>query len=506
MGERDLPRYSLPSRIYEVDHESESESDASDIASKRRHVYCTKCEISLHNPIYQIFEHPLLPVALCIVCFDELDKSSPVGFIGDEEDLTELCSWCGGDGLLHLCDNDDCGRAICATCIRDHLGEEELQEVEASESWRCYCCNPQPLEYLSKSMRAAMEASFFNEDVIQTDVRAALLAQEASDAQEGIADGEGVEEEKGEASLQQTVAEEKSEAQLRDEAKIRVLVGLTSKMLKWCAECSGRLQPESLQDVERLISEEKHRSLTDKYTRYFDAFAIDEVYEAFITHCVTSSFIGDLRHGCRTSVFQSVQEEMELYVHNWRRSWDIVEEQRADLETRLNCLGVQMSAEWHARELGCPLREEDESRFEKVMRAECDETFDRRRDELVAAKQARQAALLRGDVTTQQLNLSFVEEVVEVDESNQLPLLEEEAAKDPMVTQFVDEKEYEALSALTYPPSFEAIVPKSVIKAFFYAEYVASIVCLTVSPLTVSNFNFNHSLDMMLHPCCAVMS
>merc|ERR1712018_225390 len=50
---------------------------------------------------------------------------------------------CAQGGDILLCDN--CPNAFCKTCISRNLGSKALREINKSEEWSCFVCNPEPL-------------------------------------------------------------------------------------------------------------------------------------------------------------------------------------------------------------------------------------------------------------------------------------------------------------------------------------------------------------------------
>ena len=114
---------------------------------------CSICEYALDHEVYQIFEHPVLPVAVCILCFRKLqgDFQRLEEEAEDPDDvipsLSSLCSWCGAsedlvEDCMYLCANEEsCNRAYCRACICRNLGDEEVAKLAGDDKdWQCYAC------------------------------------------------------------------------------------------------------------------------------------------------------------------------------------------------------------------------------------------------------------------------------------------------------------------------------------------------------------------------------
>jgi hypothetical protein len=127
--------------------------------------HCWKCQVELRHPdhedadtmcCYALHAHPLLEIPVCCLCSEEVDamlmipSSSGGGQKGGQEEDTFCCS-CGDPedevDMLFLCDEENCQRAICDTCVEQAFGEavgivERLSKN--SNPWKCCCCNPPP--------------------------------------------------------------------------------------------------------------------------------------------------------------------------------------------------------------------------------------------------------------------------------------------------------------------------------------------------------------------------
>lgn len=64
-----------------------------------------------------------------------------------QEDGYEVqCRWCGVGGDLVGCDH--CVSSYCELCIERNMGKVHLDAVKHRETWRCYSCDPEPMEAL----------------------------------------------------------------------------------------------------------------------------------------------------------------------------------------------------------------------------------------------------------------------------------------------------------------------------------------------------------------------
>ena len=122
--------------------ESNLESVASVYKCKLGKVNCASCG-KLCDPIIGIktgvVRHPALGLAMCDAC----RKFYGDGDWNRTEDGDEYCRMCAQGGDILLCDT--CPNAFCKTCITRNLGSKALRDINKSEEWSCFVCNPEPL-------------------------------------------------------------------------------------------------------------------------------------------------------------------------------------------------------------------------------------------------------------------------------------------------------------------------------------------------------------------------
>jgi hypothetical protein len=118
--------------------------------------FCTICGFEFDGPgLERIFQHPILPVPVCAVCFDELDRDE----ILNETREFEFCIWCGEGGELLLCDS--CPYSICEVCIRNQLGSPTLELFRDSSPWNCLECDSSPLASFQKFLHLQSDEEIF---------------------------------------------------------------------------------------------------------------------------------------------------------------------------------------------------------------------------------------------------------------------------------------------------------------------------------------------------------
>ena len=129
---------------------------------------CTRCGHDLNHELYTVCQHPLFPVPLCILCFEDIQESYEQ-YIGDNQVFgEELCHWCWNEAetALFLCDcqtcpltKKPCDFQFCSRCIEDNLGRESLQKIQKSETWHCFVCDPSQLRMYEEAIVKGREIS-----------------------------------------------------------------------------------------------------------------------------------------------------------------------------------------------------------------------------------------------------------------------------------------------------------------------------------------------------------
>lgn len=129
----------------------------------QQEITCTLCQHPLNNVLYQIHSHPTLNVALCIECHNDLETKQ---IQNKENNISneDVCQWCLDGGHLFLC--DQCEHGYCDECIENNFSELYVNEIDNSNSWKCFDCNKRLIESHVNNMKALQEQSIYNEDVI----------------------------------------------------------------------------------------------------------------------------------------------------------------------------------------------------------------------------------------------------------------------------------------------------------------------------------------------------
>lgn len=124
--------------------------------------FCTICGFDFDGPgLERIFQHPVLPVPVCAVCYDGLDQEELTNGTGAGE--FEFCIWCGEGGELLLCDS--CPRSVCEMCIQNQLGSSTLERFRDLSPWNCLACDSSPLASFQDSLHLQSDEKLFPESL-----------------------------------------------------------------------------------------------------------------------------------------------------------------------------------------------------------------------------------------------------------------------------------------------------------------------------------------------------
>ncbi|CAM9899649.1 unnamed protein product, partial [Phaeothamnion confervicola] len=114
---------------------------------------CTGCGVTQVNPA-ALKAHPFLKPGppICKECIDVYND----GTFTDEKGVEIYCRFCGDGGDLWACDNPNgkCPYSFCKNCVLRNFGPEECVAAD-EDGWKCYVCNPKPLESLVAAFKAA---------------------------------------------------------------------------------------------------------------------------------------------------------------------------------------------------------------------------------------------------------------------------------------------------------------------------------------------------------------
>ncbi|KAM3968251.1 ADD domain-containing protein 1 [Aphomia sociella] len=116
-------------------------SDLNIIIQQRLH--CTACDRHLGcmaRNESRMRAHPMLRTLMCHTCHTFYNS----GEFEKGDDGSELyCRWCGQGGQVYCCSN--CPHVFCAKCIRRNMGMLKIKQIENTDDWKCFKCNPKCL-------------------------------------------------------------------------------------------------------------------------------------------------------------------------------------------------------------------------------------------------------------------------------------------------------------------------------------------------------------------------
>ena len=61
----------------------------------------------------------------------------------DEHGSECYCRWCANGGEMICCDS--CTNAYCKRCITRNLGRKMFNQINDSDTWKCFLCDPKPI-------------------------------------------------------------------------------------------------------------------------------------------------------------------------------------------------------------------------------------------------------------------------------------------------------------------------------------------------------------------------
>ena len=244
-------------------------------------LYCTICGQDLNNPIYQICQHPIIPVAVCIICIDVIDsRSNEIAEteqkISKENGVEDFCSWCmAGEETLYLCGLDDtsnsCHHAFCRDCLDKNLGESYAKTVDVISSWTCLVCDNAPLTKLTSAMTSGQELSIYHESF-------------SNDSVEEFNDSE--------------------------EFEVATDIARLKMILEEGEKAQEMLECDHIYDKEMEIREELFKDLEDK----------------------------------KGTTSHLAERELTLYTNFWKKHLDIMQRQEADLFEKISYQGYDLTS------------------------------------------------------------------------------------------------------------------------------------------------------------------
>ncbi|KAI8508780.1 hypothetical protein Bbelb_138790 [Branchiostoma belcheri] len=147
-------------------HKREAEAGATPttkitVGSVDQIYHCTACGGQIFPSLPGTCKrHPALKVLICKRCYNYYRSDN---FDKDENGIDEQCRWCAEGGNLLCC--DFCTNAFCKACIKRNLGRRELTEINDSDEWRCYMCDPFHLSDLISTCDQGKESQDDSDDV-----------------------------------------------------------------------------------------------------------------------------------------------------------------------------------------------------------------------------------------------------------------------------------------------------------------------------------------------------
>ena len=147
VGDNAIPSKTIPDVVF-FDSVSEEEKNYYEEHSPSQskletiNINCTACWKQVnHHVMNNLVRHPVLGVAVCRHCRDFYEgDGSEAGWEKDEEGVDLYCRWCGQGGEVLGCDS--CQYVFCKKCITRNLGRKKFSEINDSESWECFNCDP----------------------------------------------------------------------------------------------------------------------------------------------------------------------------------------------------------------------------------------------------------------------------------------------------------------------------------------------------------------------------
>jgi len=146
-GEDNLPSKTISDTVFfdsvsEEEKQYYEEKAPSQQSLETMNINCTACWKQVnHHLVNTVMRHPILGVAVCKTCFNFYDgDGSDDAWEKDEDGVDLYCRWCGQGGEVLGC--DECKYVFCKKCITRNLGRGKFAEINDSDKWACFCCDP----------------------------------------------------------------------------------------------------------------------------------------------------------------------------------------------------------------------------------------------------------------------------------------------------------------------------------------------------------------------------
>jgi len=105
-------------------------------------IHCTACNDQVnHHVRNNISRHPHLGVPICRKCKSFYEDEGE--WEKDDQGSDCYCRWCANGGEMICCDN--CPNSYCKRCITRNLGRKAFNQINDSDTWNCFLCDPKPI-------------------------------------------------------------------------------------------------------------------------------------------------------------------------------------------------------------------------------------------------------------------------------------------------------------------------------------------------------------------------
>ncbi|XP_014670897.1 PREDICTED: uncharacterized protein LOC106811707 isoform X2 [Priapulus caudatus] len=95
---------------------------------------CISC---CQGEVMLVDQHPLFHGGVCQACKEELLETL---LAHGDDSANVYCVVCGYAGELYVCDNFECSRVYCLSCIEVLIGDAHAETVRSASPWSCFMC------------------------------------------------------------------------------------------------------------------------------------------------------------------------------------------------------------------------------------------------------------------------------------------------------------------------------------------------------------------------------
>jgi len=222
----------------------EEVSDSNEDIYAVQKLQCTLCFHDLNHPIYLCCTHPILSVPLCAICHEDIQNSD---LFNEDVDVNDICTWCGEGGELFMCcDEENCNRSFCKSCVANNFPPEVLQSIENDDEWLCFCCDTRPLQPFVHAASIAEGISIYNQPFVPS------------------------QEPRGDTSDPSVEASQSSQPADPTEAELEIQknIALLRAVIEECTEASKNLEGSAIKAKEAEIRTELRETNADPTARF----------------------------------------------------------------------------------------------------------------------------------------------------------------------------------------------------------------------------------------------